>query len=236
MRVSRPEWHHSASCKPGSSGLTDRELRLDAAEFRDFRHSSAHSVRAYPAPFEIESWLLKEIFLAIPVPRVIMLCLDVVGRLDEGQPGRPGGSLTSKPTWSNTSGCSTTSAFFPGTGRSDGNRRKSIGDGQRADRETTTYVKSQSPLPSWFFSGRRAVQGGAGFLIHRFRVHWRGVGVPHFWLRSSHREMVYGRPKRGGLASNPLSQSACERSARKSTGRRAALSSPPSSGCRREPG
>ena len=40
MRVSRPEWHHSASCKPGSSGLTDRELRLDAAEFRDFRHGA----------------------------------------------------------------------------------------------------------------------------------------------------------------------------------------------------
>ena len=30
----------------------------------------------------------------------------------KGNPAVPGGPLTSKPTWSNTSGCSTTSAFF----------------------------------------------------------------------------------------------------------------------------
>ena len=30
----------------------------------------------------------------------------------KGDPAVPGGSLTSKPTWSNTSGCSATSAFF----------------------------------------------------------------------------------------------------------------------------
>jgi hypothetical protein len=29
-----------------------------------------------------------------------------------GNPALPGGLLTSKPTWSNTSGCSATSAFF----------------------------------------------------------------------------------------------------------------------------
>jgi len=29
----------------------------------------------------------------------------------KGNPGVPGGSLKIKPTWSNTSGCSTTSAF-----------------------------------------------------------------------------------------------------------------------------
>src|SRR5690242_7054572 len=32
----------------------------------------------------------------------------------KGNPVVPGGSLTSKPTWSHTSGCSTTSAFFHG--------------------------------------------------------------------------------------------------------------------------
>ncbi len=36
------------------------------------------------------------------------------GRLDEEQPGRAGGSLTSKPAWSNTYGCSATPAFFFG--------------------------------------------------------------------------------------------------------------------------
>src|SRR5688572_14485778 len=30
----------------------------------------------------------------------------------KGNPDVPGGPLTSKPTWSNTSGCSATSAFF----------------------------------------------------------------------------------------------------------------------------
>jgi hypothetical protein len=30
----------------------------------------------------------------------------------KGNPAVPGGSLTSKPTWSHTAGCSTTSAFF----------------------------------------------------------------------------------------------------------------------------
>jgi uncharacterized protein YbcI len=39
----------------------------------------------------------------------------------KGNPAVPGGSLKSKPTWSNTSGCSTTSVFFcvrrPGPGR-----------------------------------------------------------------------------------------------------------------------
>ncbi len=30
----------------------------------------------------------------------------------KSNPAVPGGSLTSKPTWSNTSGCSTTSVFF----------------------------------------------------------------------------------------------------------------------------
>ena len=30
----------------------------------------------------------------------------------KGNPALPGGSLTSKPMWSNTSGCSATSAFF----------------------------------------------------------------------------------------------------------------------------
>jgi hypothetical protein len=30
----------------------------------------------------------------------------------ESNPAVPGGSLKSKPTWSNTSGCSATSAFF----------------------------------------------------------------------------------------------------------------------------
>jgi hypothetical protein len=30
----------------------------------------------------------------------------------KGNPARPGGSVTSKPTWPNTSGCSATSAFF----------------------------------------------------------------------------------------------------------------------------
>jgi carbon storage regulator CsrA len=33
----------------------------------------------------------------------------------KGTPARLEGSLTSKPTWSNTSGCSATSAFFMGT-------------------------------------------------------------------------------------------------------------------------
>ncbi len=33
----------------------------------------------------------------------------------KGNPDRPGGSLKSKPTWSNTCGCSTTSAFFFGS-------------------------------------------------------------------------------------------------------------------------
>ena len=37
---------------------------------------------------------------------------QVVGRLDKVQPALAGGSLRSKPTWWNTSGCSTTSAFF----------------------------------------------------------------------------------------------------------------------------
>jgi hypothetical protein len=30
----------------------------------------------------------------------------------KGDPAMPGSPLTSKPTWSNTSGCSTTSAFL----------------------------------------------------------------------------------------------------------------------------
>ncbi len=30
----------------------------------------------------------------------------------KGNPARPGGSLTSKPTWQGTSGCPATSAFF----------------------------------------------------------------------------------------------------------------------------
>jgi len=38
--------------------------------------------------------------------------LQVVGRLDEEQPGSAGGSLTSKPTWSSAFGRSATSAFF----------------------------------------------------------------------------------------------------------------------------
>ncbi len=40
----------------------------------------------------------------------------------KGNPALPGGSLTSKPTWSNTSGCSATSAFFvsPESARIDG--------------------------------------------------------------------------------------------------------------------
>ncbi len=33
----------------------------------------------------------------------------------KGSPASPGGSLASKPTWSDTSGCSTTSAFLSTT-------------------------------------------------------------------------------------------------------------------------
>src|ERR1700687_4633345 len=44
----------------------------------------------------------------------------------KGNPAGPGGSLTSKPTWSNTFGCPTTSAFFFGFGGAGGEdpRRK----------------------------------------------------------------------------------------------------------------
>ena len=48
------------------------------------------------------------------VPRLGPLKPDtiVVGRLGEGQPGWPGGSLTSKPTWSNTFGVFHHVGFF----------------------------------------------------------------------------------------------------------------------------
>jgi hypothetical protein len=37
---------------------------------------------------------------------------EFVGKLDEEQPAAAGGSLTSKPTWLNSFGCSATSAFL----------------------------------------------------------------------------------------------------------------------------
>ena len=46
----------------------------------------------------------------------------------KSNPAVPGGSLTSKPTWSNTSGCSATSAFFvlagPPSGRNNGHGKQ----------------------------------------------------------------------------------------------------------------
>ena len=41
----------------------------------------------------------------------------------EGNPDLPGGSLASKPTWWNTSGCSATSAFFVLAGHPNGDER-----------------------------------------------------------------------------------------------------------------
>jgi hypothetical protein len=38
----------------------------------------------------------------------------------KGNPAVPGSPLTSKPTWSNTAGCSTTSAFFASIGTQKG--------------------------------------------------------------------------------------------------------------------
>src|SRR5947209_3346230 len=40
-------------------------------------------------------------------------CCEVVGRLDDGQSTIVEGPLKDKPTWSNTSGCLTTSFFLP---------------------------------------------------------------------------------------------------------------------------
>ena len=47
------------------------------------------------------------------------ICLSVVGRLDKGHTGFAGGSLASKPAWSNTSGCSTTPVFLASLTRED---------------------------------------------------------------------------------------------------------------------
>jgi hypothetical protein len=53
----------------------------------------------------------------------------------KGNPAVPGGSLTSKPTWLNTSGCSPTSAFFFAFG--DAGRSQSRGDEPMDDSNST---------------------------------------------------------------------------------------------------
>jgi uncharacterized protein YbcI len=64
----------------------------------------------------------------------------------KGNPAVPGGSLTSKPTWSNTSECSTTSAFlFPGT--RDGTQAQGT---NRMDKSKTTKAQQLAQAASAF--------------------------------------------------------------------------------------
>lgn len=57
----------------------------------------------------------------------------------KGNPAVPGGPLTSKPTWSNTSGCCTTSAFFLGSAV---NKRSAIGMETERTRSRSAWVTS----------------------------------------------------------------------------------------------
>ena len=65
----------------------------------------------------------------------------------KSDPALPGGSLTSKPTWSNTSGCSATSAFFVLVGRRGADERsfhrkmqKHVNDTERISAELKNGV------------------------------------------------------------------------------------------------
>lgn len=59
----------------------------------------------------------------------------------KNNPAVPGGSLTSKPTWSNTSGCSATSAFFVLR------RFTTVTQAERRNRITKHYVAKLSTHP-----------------------------------------------------------------------------------------
>jgi hypothetical protein len=74
----------------------------------------------------------------------------------KSNPAAPGGQLTSKPTWSNTSGCSATSAFFVLVGR----RRP---DKRSFHREAQRHVNNQMA------SFGHNVAGDEGSMIKWFR-------------------------------------------------------------------
>jgi hypothetical protein len=76
----------------------------------------------------------------------------------KGNPAGPGGSLTSKPTWSNTSGCSATSAFYfacGGAGRSQAPGRHRMEKSnltkaqQIADAASAFELRRTGHIPKW---------------------------------------------------------------------------------------
>jgi len=79
----------------------------------------------------------------------------------KSNPERPGGSLTSKPTWSNTSGCATTSAFFIFDGVSRSRLLRGLREGtpmEEVEATTGTMVQvfllaRDVPADSWSGSG-----------------------------------------------------------------------------------
>ena len=55
------------------------------------------------------SYVFDDNYLGVTLPRSVERMFDSFGRLNEGQPGLPGGSSENKPMWSNTP---TASVFF----------------------------------------------------------------------------------------------------------------------------
>jgi hypothetical protein len=78
----------------------------------------------------------------------------------KGNPAVPGGSLTSKPTWSNAFGCPTTSAFLLSATRSGIGRTGSCKEPASLDREGTEPI---------------ARYGGMAYLVDCHHVSRRGI-------------------------------------------------------------